>query len=897
MKYMTHNDIRKMWIDYFTKNGHKLYESAPLVPKNDNSLLWINAGVTPLKKFFDGTVVPDSKRIVDIQKCIRTNDIENVGITKRHQTFFEMMGNFSVGDYFKPEAIHFAFELLTSEKYFAIDKELIYVTYYPTDTDTKNFWIKEGMLEDHLVPLEANFWEIGEGPCGPDSEIFFDRGEKYDTPEKDALKKFKNDEDQERYVEIWNVVFSQFNSEEGKKRSEYKELPRKNIDTGAGLERWCTIFQNTDSNFETDLFTPIIKHIEELTTHSYVGQKEYKIIADHIKAITFALADGAAFENMGRGYVLRRLLRRSVRFGKNIGIECPFMYKLVSDVVDMMSEAYPYLKEKRPFVETLVLNEEKLFLKTLNQGERRLKELIKNSHDGIISGEDAFKLYDTYGFPYELTEEYLKELGYKTSREEFDKYMNIQKETARKSTKNVSAMAKQQQILLDYKEPSTFVYNLYRVKTKIQAIITSSRLLKALDKDGYIVLDRTCFYAESGGQISDTGMIIGDHFKARVTGVIKAPNGQHLHKVKLLDGIIKVGDSAEAVVDQNRRKKIEANHSTVHILQYILQKAIDKDIKQAGSKVADDKLRFDFTYSGQMTDEKVLKVEKLVNEMINQNLIVSTEIMPLNKAKELGAMALFEDKYQDTVRVVKIGKSIELCGGTHTTNTKNIKRFAITLVESKGSNIYRIEGATSDNIEKELYEVISPYNDEIVKLLLKAKEIKKQAKQEGIDLDFDIYIDNKKPSSYQDIINYRNQLEYVQTEVKELEKKYLDIKKQQVMNNLDEYKKNFKKYNDITYLIIKTDNKDSNVLKTIADSLVNNEKNYFIFIANIKEDNSVHFIARSTSNKHAGLLVKKASQMSGGNGGGRDTFAEGGGKTSDNIDEVLTAIEKELKDE
>ena len=344
MKRMTSNEIRKMWLDYFTSKGHKIFPSAPLIPINDDSLLWINAGVTPLKKYFDGTVVPESTRITSIQKCIRTNDIENVGETKRHQTFFEMMGNFSIGDYFKDEAISYAYELLTSPEWFDIPKDLLYVTVYPDDVDAYNKWIEVGMSEDHIIKLEENFWEIGEGPCGPDSEIFFDRGEKYD-PNNDAFEKFKNDEEQERYIEIWNNVFSQFNSKPNVDRKKYKELPHKNIDTGAGLERWCLIFQDVDSNFDTDLFTPIIKHIEELTGYLYNQQKEFKVIADHIRAIVFALSDGASFENVGRGYVLRRLLRRSVRMGKHLGIEGPFMYKLVSDVVDIMSDAYPILKE------------------------------------------------------------------------------------------------------------------------------------------------------------------------------------------------------------------------------------------------------------------------------------------------------------------------------------------------------------------------------------------------------------------------------------------------------------------------------------------------------------------------------------------------------------------------
>ena len=743
MKYMSHNDIRNTWFKFFTKHGHKIYESAPLVPINDDSLLWINAGVTPLKKYFDGSEVPDSRRIVNIQKCIRTNDIENVGITKRHQTFFEMMGNFSVGDYFKNEAIAFAFELLTSKEYFGIDKELLYVTVYTDDIDAKNRWIEVGLDEDHIIPLKENFWEIGEGPCGPDSEIFFDRGEKYD-PNHDALEKFKNDEDQERYVEIWNNVFSQFNSKEGVARKDYKELPSKNIDTGAGLERWCCIFQNVDSNFETDLFKPIMKHIEELSKYEYVGQKEFKIIADHIRAITFALADGACFENVGRGYVLRRLLRRSVRFGKNIGMECPFMYKIVSDVVDVMSDAYPYLKEKRAQVEATVLEEEKLFLKTLEAGERRLKELVENSHDGYISGEEAFKLYDTYGFPFELTEEYLQEKGMKVSRDEFDKYMNMQKDLAKKNAKTKSSMASQKKVLLDFKDKSEFVYGIYRLKSKVQAIFTKDERVNYSDTDTYISIERTCFYAESGGQVSDTGMILSKNFKARVVDVFKGPNGQHIHKVRLLDGEITVGDEVELVIDKDRRKHIECNHSSVHILQYSLQQVVSNTIKQAGSYVDDERLRFDFTYAGKMTDEKLLEVEEFANDMINQNLIVSTEIMPLDKAKKLGAMALFSEKYGDTVRVVKIGKSIELCGGTHATNTKDIKRLAIYSCESKGSNVYRVEAATGDKIEETLYSVIKPYTDEKIRILMKAKEILEEARNSGFKLEFDVDINNDK---------------------------------------------------------------------------------------------------------------------------------------------------------
>ncbi len=895
MKYMTHNDIREMWFKFFINKGHKIFDSAPLVPINDDSLLWINAGVTPLKKYFDGSEIPDSKRIVSIQKCIRTNDIENVGITKRHQTFFEMMGNFSVGDYFKEEAIEFSFEMLTSPEYFGIDKDLLYVSVYPDDDVAFNKWVEVGIPKDHIARLEENYWEIGEGPCGPDSEIFYDRGPEFD-PDGDALEKFFKDEDQERYVEIWNNVFSQYNSKAGVDRKDYKELPNKNIDTGAGLERWCCIFQGVDSNFETDLFKPIIKHIEELADCEYVGQKEFKIIADHIRAITFAIADGACFENVGRGYVLRRLLRRSVRFGKNIGMESPFMYKIVSDVVDVMKDAYPYLTERRAEVEATVLEEEELFLKTLEAGERRLKELVEDSNDGYISGEEAFKLYDTYGFPFELTEEYLEDLGYKVSKEEFDKYMDAQKELARKNAKNTSAMASQKKVLLDFTDKSEFVYGTYRLKSKVQAIFSKDELVNSIDHDTYISVERTCFYAESGGQVSDTGMIIGDNFKAHVIDVFKAPNGQHIHKVKLLDGVITVGDECELVIDKDRRKRIERDHSSVHILQYSLQQVVSNTIKQAGSYVDDERLRFDFTYSGKMTDQKILEVEEFANNMINEDLIVSTEIMPIDKAKKLGAMALFNEKYGDEVRVVKIGKSIELCGGTHASNTSEINRLAIYSCESKGSNVYRIEAATGDKIESIIEETIKPYNEEKAKLLLKAREILEDARNNGIKLEFEVDLNNDKPVSYKDIIYSKNELQYVHQEVKDLEKKYFDMKEKETLQNLDIYREHIKEVNGVEVLIMELKNKDINILKSIADTIMNEMKNGFIFLMNVKNDNSINFIAKSNSFVHAGEIVKDASLRSEGNGGGNPKFAQGGGKNASHVGEIVKHIEKVINE-
>ena len=891
MRYMTSQEIRDMWYKYFESKGHKRIESAPLVPINDDSLLWINAGVAPLKKYFDGSEVPESRRLCSVQKCIRTNDIDNVGRTPRHQTFFEMMGNFSIGDYFREEAIEFAWELLTSDEWFAIPKEKLYVTVYKDDDDTYNKWVSVGMIEDHIVRLEGNFWEIGEGPCGPDSELFYDQGEKYD-PNHDALEKFKKDEDQDRYVEIWNNVFSQFNSKEGLDRKDYPELPSKNIDTGAGLERWACVFQNVYSNFDTDLFTPIIKQIEDLSGVLYEGNMEHKVIADHIRAITMALSDGAIFENVGRGYVLRRLLRRSVRMGKKLGINEPFMYKIVSTVVDIMGTSYPELKENRAQVEALVLDEEELFHKTLASGERKLLELMENAKDKYISGQDVFKLYDTYGFPYELTLEYLDEKGFKTSKDEFDSYMQDQKELAKKNRKQDSSMNIQNEELLNFKENSEFIYGEYSLKGKVIGLFDGDKFVDKLSKKGYIILDKTCFYAESGGQVADTGMITSKKFKARVLDVKKTPNGQHLHEVKILDGEINIGDEVKCDIDTTRRKKIEVNHSSVHITQYALRTNISDKIHQAGSYVDDTGFRFDFTYTGKISDDKVIEIENYINDYISKNIETVTEIMSLEDAKKTGAMALFSEKYGDKVRVVTIGDSKELCGGTHVKNTEEIKKLAIVNIESKGSNVYRIEGVTNDLIEDRLLEAIKPYNDEKIKLLMKAKNIISIAKKEGIELTFDIDIKTDPPQSYKDIVFEKNELEYAQDEVKSLEKKYKEEKEKNALNDLSIYDKDIKKLDDYSYIITKVDNQDNNVLKSVADSLLNKIEKGYVVIANIKDENISYIVRSNIQSKKANDLIKKITTSLDGKGGGTDTFAQGGSPKSNKLDKVLEELEE-----
>lgn len=889
MRYMTSTEIRNMWYDYFEKHGHKRQESAPLIPIDDDSLLWINAGVTPLKKYFDGSMVPDSRRIVSVQKCIRTNDIENVGVTTRHQTFFEMMGNFSIGDYFKDEAINFSYELLTSPEWFGIPKEKLYVTIYTDDDDAYNRWVQVGMIPEHIVRLDGNFWEIGEGPCGPDSEIFYDRGEKYD-PNHDALELFKKDLDQARYVEIWNNVFSQFNSKSGIERKDYQELPSKNIDTGAGLERWACIFQDVDSNFDTDLFVPIIRAIEDLSGVLYNGETSFKIIADHIRAITVALSDGAIFENVGRGYVLRRLLRRSVRMGKKLGLNEPFMYKLVDVVCDIMGESYPALIENRGFVQTLVYEEEQLFHKTLASGERRLLELMDTATTKEVKASEVFKLYDTYGFPYELTLEYLEERGFTTSKEEFDKYMEEQKNLAKQNRKQEANMNIQNEELLNFKEKSEFIYNSYSEKGKVIGLFDGEKFVDEIKKDGYIILDRTCFYAESGGQVSDTGMIISNNFKARVLDVQKTPNGQNLHKIKVLDGIIKLNDKVKTNIDEARRKKIEVNHSSVHLLQYALRTIISDKIHQAGSYVDDNSLRFDFTYTGKLLDDKLIEVENFINNYVRKNITSNTEIMSIDDAKKTGAMALFSEKYGDSVRVVTIGESKELCGGTHIKNTSEIKRFAIFSSESKGSNVYRIEACTNDNIEDILLDTIKPYNDEKIKLLMKARNIISKAKKEDINLDFDININNDEPHSYKDIIYEKNELEYTQDEVKSLEKKYKDLKSKQALSDLSWYEDQIEIKRDFKVLITKVENQDINVIKGIVDTLLNKMETGLILIANVCGNQANLIIRNNIIDKSAGDIMKQIVKQLAGAGGGSDTFAQGSAKDIKELDIVLASV-------
>ena len=891
MKRLSSNEIRKMFLNYFEGKGHMVVPSASLIPDNDPSILWINAGVAPLKKYFDGSKIPPRKRLVNSQKCIRTNDIESVGDTYHH-TFFEMLGNFSIGDYFREEALEYAFELLTSPDWFGIDKERLYVTVYPDDKATYDKWVSLGLSESHIIKCKGNFWDIGPGPCGPDSEIFFDRGEEYDDRGPWLIEQ---EIDNDRYIEIWNNVFSQFNHVEGLDRKDFPELPHKNIDTGMGLERLVCVLQNCKTNYDTDLFRPIIDEIEKLSGVKYTNQREIRAIADHVKTLVFALCDGATFSNEGRGYVLRRILRRASRFGRTLGIYEPFMYKLTGSVIEIMKDYYPYLIENKNMVDSQIKAEEKTFLKTLDKGEKRLNELTQKKDK--ITGYDVFKLYDTYGFPYELTNEILSEKGIKIDKEEFDKYMEKQREMARASSKDTSGMNVQGDIV-NFKEESVFTgYD--ELETIANVIFVGD--LKGNSSDiysqGIVITDKTPFYATMGGQLGDVGIISNENLKAEVIKTEKAPNGQNMHFVRILKGDIKVGDVVTLTVDKENRFDTCQNHSATHLLQKSLQEVLGNDVAQAGSFVNNETLRFDFKHNGKITDQDVILVESKVNEKIKACYPAEIKEMKIDEAKNIGAMALFGEKYGDVVRVVKFGDSVELCGGTHVTNSGNIRSFAIKSIESKGLNVYRIEAACDTNLEIEMFEMIKPYNDEMILLLKKAKNIVNQAKKDNINLDFNINISNERPKCYKDILENKNEVVQLRKEVNNLEKKYKDELIKMELKKVDDYVSNkmVGKYGDVVILSFK--DHDMNTIKSLAMTIISKLQNGVVFISNLGE-NSINFVCKVSDNLKndlsAGSLIKDVAKIAEGNGGGSNVFAQGGGTRPDKLNIIEDYVKSKV---
>lgn len=867
MKKMTSSEIRQMWLDFFKSKGHHVEPGSSLIPKNDPTLLWINAGVAALKKYFDGSEIPPCRRITNAQKSIRTNDIENVG-DATHHTFFEMLGNFSIGDYFRKEVIPWAVELLTSPEWFGFPKEKLYMTYHPDDLETKKCWMDAGIDESHLITKEDNFWEIGEGPCGPDTEVHYDRGEKYD-PDHLGIKLLQDDIDNFRYVEIWNIVFSQYNSEIGKKRSEYKELPSKNIDTGAGLERLVCVIQGTDTNFETDLFWPIIQEVEKISNHKYEDNKRaFRVIADHIRTITFALADGEMFYNEGRGYVLRRLLRRAERFGKVLGINHSFLYQLVSIVADIMRSYYPYLDEKKEFISKMIKAEEEKFLKTLENGESMLLKAIKGVK--VLPAKDMFMLYDTFGFPKELTMEICKENGVEVDLEGFEKLMKEQKQRARNARGDLQSMNKQSKDLLECKVESKFTYGVKPLDSKVVAIFKDGVKVDYINDEGDIILQETTFYAESGGQVADIGTIENDNLALKVTNVIKAPNKQHLHHVEVLYGEVKVGDNVTLKVDELRRMKIARNHSSVHLLQRALTDVLGDHIAQHGSFVNDEYSHFDFNHFAKITPEQLAEVERKVNEWIMQGIPCETKVLPIEEAQKLGARALFDDKYGDVVRVVCFGDvSKEFCGGTHVSNSSDIGLFVIEYEESVAAGIRRIQARTS----------IGAYE------LLKKREALLARSRDLVGV-----------ASYADVPTRINTLLKEKENMKKVNESLSDKLAYLSSQSL---KNSFEEINGINLLVTYLKDNKRSALLSLGDNLKQCHENYLIVLIG-EENNAFPIVALASKTAIAkgllaGNIVRSVAQILGGSGGGRPDMASGAGKDKNKIDEAIGSVKNLIK--
>lgn len=866
MKQLTSAEVRQMYLDFFQEKGHRVEPSASLVPKDDPTLLWINSGVATLKKYFDGRVIPENPRIVNAQKSIRTNDIENVGYTARHHTFFEMLGNFSIGEYFKEEAITWAWEFLTDGKWIGFDSEKLSVTVHPEDDEAYNYWKNNiGLPEERIIRLEENFWDIGEGPSGPNTEIFYDRGESYgnDPNDPELYPGGEND----RYLEIWNLVFSQFNHNPD---DTYTPLPKKNIDTGMGLERMVCVIQDTPTNFETDLFLPLIKEVEKLAKVKYGEDKQtdvaFKVIADHSRTVSFAVSDGALPSNEGRGYVLRRLLRRAVRFAKQIGIEKPFMYTLVGKVAKIMEAFYPDVMKKQAFIAEVIQTEEERFHETLNEGLVMLEAILekeKQENRTVFPGAEVFRLYDTYGFPKELTEEYVAEAGFTIDEAGFEAEMKAQRERARNARQKVDSMQVQDSIYSELASESIFVgYDKHEIETTIEAIIQGKQFVdQSTENECYVVLKETPFYAESGGQIADQGWLYSKEAEVRVEEVQKAPKGQHLHRVTVQNASIRVGDTVKAVVDSSSRVAVEKNHTATHLLHQALKDVLGDHVNQAGSLVGTDRLRFDFSHFHAIKEKELKEIERIVNEKIWASLQVSIDYYPIEEAKEMGAMALFGEKYGDVVRVVQLNDySLELCGGCHVRNTAEIGLFKITSESGIGAGTRRIEATTG----KGAYL----YTNQQQQTLQEAAKLLK------VSLD-----------------NVPERIEGLFQEVKVLHKDKESLN--QKLSNLEAASilDKVETINGVSVLAEKVDVSDMNQLRSMVDDLKQKLESGIILLGAV--NNGKVQLAAGVSKDlieqgyHAGKLIKETASRCGGGGGGRPDMAQAGGKNPEQLPAAL----------
>ncbi|KFN03238.1 alanine--tRNA ligase [Bacillus clarus] len=876
MKQLTGAQIRQMFLDFFQEKGHAVEPSASLVPHEDPSLLWINSGVATLKKYFDGRVIPQNPRITNAQKSIRTNDIENVGKTARHHTFFEMLGNFSIGDYFKEEAITWAWEFLTSDKWIGFDKELLSVTIHPEDEEAFTIWNeKMGVPKERIIRLEENFWDIGEGPSGPNTEIFYDRGEAYGNDFSDP-ELYPGGEN-ERYLEVWNLVFSQFNHNPD---GSYTPLPKKNIDTGMGLERMTSIVQDVPTNFDTDLFMPMIGATETISGEKYRNgdlEKDmaFKVIADHIRTVTFAVGDGALPSNEGRGYVLRRLLRRAVRYSKKLNINRPFMFELVPVVGEVMKDFYPEVLEKKDFIAKVVKNEEERFHETLHDGEAILAEVIakaKEEKTTVISGVDAFRLYDTYGFPIELTEEYAEEAGMTVDHASFEAEMEKQRERARAARQDVDSMQVQGGVLGEIKVASEFVgYGTVATESNVVALVKNGEYTDSLQagEEGQLMLDVTPFYAESGGQIADRGYLLADGVKVLVKDVQKAPNGQNLHKVVVEEGTLMKDAAVKAVIDTKNRSSVVKNHTATHLLHQALKDVLGTHVNQAGSLVTSERLRFDFSHFGQVQADELEKIERIVNEKIWESIDVEISQKAIEEAKEMGAMALFGEKYGDVVRVVQVGDySLELCGGCHVDNTASIGIFKIVAESGIGAGTRRIEAVTG----KSAYELM---NDQVGLLKEAAGKMKTNPK---------------------DILT---RVDGLFAEVKQLQKENESLAAKLSNIEAGNLTDSVMTVDGVNVLATKVNVADMNNLRTMMDDLKNKLESAVVVLASVNDD-KVNILAGVTKDLisqgyHAGKLVKEVASRCGGGGGGRPDMAQAGGKNPAQVEEALAFVEEYVK--
>ena len=870
MKWTSLNDLREMYLKFFEGKGHLRLGSFPLVPQGDKSLLLINSGMAPMKKYFTGEVTPPSKRVTTCQKCIRTPDLERVGITARHGTFFEMLGNFSFGDYFKKEAIPWAWEFLT--KTLEIPSELLWPSVYEEDDEAYALWRDViGVPEERIVRMgkEDNFWEHGTGPCGPCSEIYFDRGEKYGCGSPDCKPGCECD----RYMEIWNNVFSQFNNMGD---GTYTELENKNIDTGMGLERLACVMQGVDNMFEVDTIRNILDKVCEISGKEYGKDEKTDIsiraITDHARASTFMISDGIIPSNEGRGYVLRRIIRRAVRHGKLIGINRPFFWELCEAVINENKSGYSELEDKKELIKNVITNEEAGFNKTIDQGLSMLDNLTKVG--GMLSGEDAFRLYDTYGFPFDLTVDILNEKGMSVDEARFKELMEEQKQKARDARKASDGESWSSEGIAFENIPATvFVgYTDYECDATVLDIAVEGEhtLIANEGAKAILVLNKTPFYAESGGQVGDTGVIIGDGFEFKVTDTKKASGGIFTHLGIVTKGTVNVNDKANAKIDVARREAIKRNHTAAHLLQAGLRSVLGNHVEQAGQLVNEHTVRFDFTHFSGLTAEEIKTVENFVNDAVLKGVAVENNEMPIDEAKKLGAMALFGEKYGDIVRVVNAkGVSIEFCGGTHVDNTAKLGLFHIISESSVAAGVRRIEAVTGLNVLETLYK----------KDTLVAETAENLKAQNPADIA-------KRAAS-------------VMTELKETKQALQDAESKLSAGRLSDILKAAVTVGDIRLATSKLSGVLPDALRQMTDTAKAENDDLVTVLASVNGEKITFCVSCGktalTKGAHAGNLVREVAKLTGGNGGGKPDSAMAGGKDAQKIDEALLTASEILK--